>query len=99
MAELFEQADFIFSATNPDVAFDAEGPMPTTVGGVDLVGELGFEAAVGNNGALTIPANLDRQSGGGDPRGHRRRAAGRHAGDRPPPRGAAAARPGPHRRA
>src|SRR5271155_3369927 len=44
-------------ATNPDVAFGAKGPMPTTVDGVDLVSEYGFEAAVGNNGALTIPAN------------------------------------------
>ena len=39
------------------MAFAAQGPLPTTVDGVDLVAELGFEAAVGNNGALTIPAN------------------------------------------
>src|SRR3984957_8562398 len=57
MAELFEQVDFIICATNPDVAFAAQGPMPTTIDGVDLVSEYGFEAAVGNNGALTIPAN------------------------------------------
>jgi aspartyl-tRNA(Asn)/glutamyl-tRNA(Gln) amidotransferase subunit A len=57
MAEIFEQADFIICATNPDVAFGAEGPMPTTIDGVDLMSELGFEAALGNNGALTIPAN------------------------------------------
>ena len=57
MAEIFEQADFIICATNPDVAFGAQGPMPTVVDGVDLVSELGFEAALGNNGALTIPAN------------------------------------------
>jgi Asp-tRNA(Asn)/Glu-tRNA(Gln) amidotransferase A subunit family amidase len=31
--------------------------MPTTIDGVDLISEYGFEAAVGNNGALTIPAN------------------------------------------
>ena len=31
--------------------------MPTAVDGVDLIAEHGFEAAVGNNGALTIPAN------------------------------------------
>src|ERR1700728_3762354 len=54
MAELFEQVDFIICATNPDVAFAAQGPMPTTVDGVDLVSEYGFEAAVGNNRALTI---------------------------------------------
>ena len=29
MAEIFEQVDFIMCATNPDVAFGAQGPMPT----------------------------------------------------------------------
>ena len=57
MAQIFEQVDFIVCATNPDVAFGAEGPMPTTIDGVDLIAEHGFETAVGNNGALTIPAN------------------------------------------
>ena len=32
--------------------------MATNVGGVDLIAELGFNRAIGNNGALTIPANL-----------------------------------------
>ena len=58
MADIFERTDFIFCATNPDVAFAAEGPMATNVGGVDLIAELGFNRAIGNNGALTIPANL-----------------------------------------
>ena len=58
MAEIFNQVDFIFCATNPDVAFAAEGPMATTVEGVDLMKEFGFNRAIGNNGALTIPANL-----------------------------------------
>jgi aspartyl-tRNA(Asn)/glutamyl-tRNA(Gln) amidotransferase subunit A len=58
MADIFEQTDFIFSATNPDTAFAAAGPMPTTVGDVDLIAEHGFNKAIGNNGALTIPANL-----------------------------------------
>jgi aspartyl-tRNA(Asn)/glutamyl-tRNA(Gln) amidotransferase subunit A len=58
MADIFEQTDFIFCATNPDTAFAASGPMPTTVGDVDLIAEYGFNRAVGNNGALTIPANL-----------------------------------------
>jgi Asp-tRNA(Asn)/Glu-tRNA(Gln) amidotransferase A subunit family amidase len=57
MAEIFEHVDFIVCATNPDVAFGAQGPMPTVVDGVDLIAEHGFEAAVGNTGALTIPAN------------------------------------------
>jgi aspartyl-tRNA(Asn)/glutamyl-tRNA(Gln) amidotransferase subunit A len=55
--QIFDQVDFIICATNPDVAFPAKGPMPTTIDGVDLVAEHGFEVAVGNNGALTIPAN------------------------------------------
>jgi aspartyl-tRNA(Asn)/glutamyl-tRNA(Gln) amidotransferase subunit A len=58
MADIFEQADFLFCATNPDVAFAAQGPMATTVGGVDLIAQYGFDTAMGNNGALTIPANL-----------------------------------------
>ncbi|HEY1826772.1 MAG TPA: amidase [Acidimicrobiales bacterium] len=57
IAKIFDEVDFIICATNPDIAFPAKGPMPTTVDGVDLVSEYGFEAAVGNNGALTIPAN------------------------------------------
>ena len=58
MASIFDEADFVFCAANPDVAFGAAGPMPTTVGDVDLIAEYGFNKAVGNNGALTIPANL-----------------------------------------
>jgi aspartyl-tRNA(Asn)/glutamyl-tRNA(Gln) amidotransferase subunit A len=58
MADIFEQTDFIFAATNPDVAFAAAGPMATTVGNVDMVAEYGFSKAIGNNGALTIPANF-----------------------------------------
>jgi aspartyl-tRNA(Asn)/glutamyl-tRNA(Gln) amidotransferase subunit A len=58
MADIFEHTDFIFCATNPDVAFAAAGPMATTVGSVDMVAEYGFGKAIGNNGALTIPANL-----------------------------------------
>ena len=57
-ADLFEQTDFIFAATNPDVAFAAAGPMPTSVGTRDLIAEFGHAVAIGNNGALTIPANL-----------------------------------------
>ncbi len=58
MADLFDQADVVFASTNPDVAFGAAGPMPTTVGDVDLIATYGFDKAIGNNGALTIPANL-----------------------------------------
>jgi Asp-tRNA(Asn)/Glu-tRNA(Gln) amidotransferase A subunit family amidase len=50
LADVFDQVDFVIAAANPDVAFAAEGPLPTQVGdqAVDL----------GNNGALTIPANV-----------------------------------------
>jgi len=57
MARIFDDVDFIVTATNPDVAFGAEGPLPTTVDGVDLAAEHTFDVALGNNGALTIPAN------------------------------------------
>jgi aspartyl-tRNA(Asn)/glutamyl-tRNA(Gln) amidotransferase subunit A len=50
MAALFEQVDFVITASNPDVAFAAEGPLPDTFGGIP--------AGAGNNGRLTFPANL-----------------------------------------
>ncbi len=58
MAEIFEQTDYIICATNPDIAFNAAGPMATTVGGVDLIATYGLDRALSNNGALTFPANL-----------------------------------------
>jgi aspartyl-tRNA(Asn)/glutamyl-tRNA(Gln) amidotransferase subunit A len=57
MGELFDEVDLILCASNPDVAFSAEGPMATVVDGVDLVATLGLGTALGNNGALTIPCN------------------------------------------
>ncbi len=50
MAELFGEVDLVIAATNPDVAFAAEGPLPEVVDGV--------QAGPGNNGALTIPSNI-----------------------------------------
>jgi aspartyl-tRNA(Asn)/glutamyl-tRNA(Gln) amidotransferase subunit A len=50
MAEVFDQVDFVLTSTNPDVAFGHKGPLPSKVNGV--------EAGPGNNGALTIPANI-----------------------------------------
>ncbi len=50
MAEMFDAVDFVIAASNPDVAFGAEGPLPVQVDGLD--------AGVGNNGALTIPSNI-----------------------------------------
>jgi aspartyl-tRNA(Asn)/glutamyl-tRNA(Gln) amidotransferase subunit A len=50
MAEVFEQTDLVITASNPDVAFAAEGPLPSVFGSI--------EATAGNNGRLTFPANL-----------------------------------------
>ena len=50
MAEIFDNVDVIITASNPDVAFSAEGPLPDTFGGVI--------AGAGNNGVLTFPANI-----------------------------------------
>jgi aspartyl-tRNA(Asn)/glutamyl-tRNA(Gln) amidotransferase subunit A len=50
MARVFDEVDLIITASNPDVAFAAEGPMPRTFGGIDAGGR--------NNGLLTFPANL-----------------------------------------
>jgi aspartyl-tRNA(Asn)/glutamyl-tRNA(Gln) amidotransferase subunit A len=50
MADVFDQVDFVLTSTNPDVAFGHKGPLPSKVNGV--------EAGPGNNGALTIPANI-----------------------------------------
>jgi Asp-tRNA(Asn)/Glu-tRNA(Gln) amidotransferase A subunit family amidase len=58
MATLFEQVDFVMASTNPDVAFTAEGPLPTAIGDIDLTQQLGYEKALGNHGALTIPSNI-----------------------------------------
>jgi aspartyl-tRNA(Asn)/glutamyl-tRNA(Gln) amidotransferase subunit A len=50
MAGIFEQVDFVIAASNPDVAFGAEGPLPSSFGGI--------EEGARNNGRLTFPANL-----------------------------------------
>ncbi len=50
MAAVFDQVDLVICAVNPDVAFGAAGPLPSQVDGHDV--------PMGNNGALTIPANF-----------------------------------------
>ena len=50
MAAVFDEADLIISATNPDVAFPAEIGLNLRVGDKQVGPE--------NNGALTIPANI-----------------------------------------
>ncbi len=59
MADLFDDADFVFCSTHPDVAFRAEGPPPSTLPGRDLIHEIGFTRAIMNNAALTAPSNLN----------------------------------------
>lgn len=60
MADILEQADFVFASTNPDVAFAAEGPVPTVVGDIDLMVAYDNDVvrAGANNGVLTFPANF-----------------------------------------
>ena len=55
MAEIFEQVDIVITATNPDIAFIAEGPLPNEFGGI--------KAGAGNNGLLTFPCNLHGNPG------------------------------------
>ena len=50
MAQIFSEVDLIITASNPDIAFNAEGPLPDTFGGL--------VAGARNNGVLTIPANI-----------------------------------------
>jgi aspartyl-tRNA(Asn)/glutamyl-tRNA(Gln) amidotransferase subunit A len=58
MATIFDPVDgvdLVITASNPDVAFDAEGPLPAVFGGVT--------AGAGNNGKLTFPCNLHGNPG------------------------------------
>jgi len=55
MAEIFDPddgVDVVITASNPDVAFDAGGPLPKIFGGVEA------PKGRGNNGLLTFPANM-----------------------------------------
>ena len=55
MAQIFDEVDLVITASNPDVAFDAEGPLPGTFGGI--------KAGARNNGVLTFPCNLHGNPG------------------------------------
>jgi Asp-tRNA(Asn)/Glu-tRNA(Gln) amidotransferase A subunit family amidase len=50
MAAMFADVDVVFTASNPEVAFNAEGPLPSVFGGREVGGW--------NNGRLTAPSNL-----------------------------------------
>ncbi len=50
MAAVFDEVDFLICSTNPDTAFPADCGLSTRVGDQQV--------AAGNNGALTIPANI-----------------------------------------
>ncbi len=64
MARLFDTeaggVDFVMTASNPDVAFAAEGPLPDTFGGIragaKINGRLTFPANIHGNAAISIPA-------------------------------------------
>jgi aspartyl-tRNA(Asn)/glutamyl-tRNA(Gln) amidotransferase subunit A len=66
MARIFDVAaggvDFVITASNPDVAFDADGPLPNTFGGVKagarINGRLTFPANMYGNPAISIPAGF-----------------------------------------
>jgi aspartyl-tRNA(Asn)/glutamyl-tRNA(Gln) amidotransferase subunit A len=58
MARIFDPVDgvdLVITASNPDVAFDAHGPLPRVFGGID--------AGMENNGRLTFPCNLHGNPG------------------------------------
>ena len=55
MARIFDPVDgvdLVITASNPDVAFDADGPLPSVFGGVEA------PKGAGNNGLLTFPCNM-----------------------------------------
>ena len=62
MADLFDQVDLVFAATNPDVAFSAETTLATKVGeqtvGPENAGALTIPANISGNPAISIPAGL-----------------------------------------
>ena len=86
VADLFDQVDFVISATNPDIAFPADVGMNTRVG--DL------PAPAGQQRGADHPGQHQRQPGDLDPDRAVRGAPGRAPGDRPPPPGRPAPRPG-----
>ncbi len=91
MAALFDQVDFVISATNPDTAFPAEVLVNTRVGRPEGRG--------GQQRGADHPGEHHRQPGDLRPDRAARRPARRHADHGSPPPGPAPARPGGGRRA
>ncbi|NNE12464.1 MAG: amidase [Ilumatobacter sp.] len=66
MARIFDATnggvDLVMTASNPDVAFDADGPLPDTFGGIragaKINGRLTFPANLYGNPAISIPAGF-----------------------------------------
>ena len=93
MARIFDPVDgvdLVITASNPDVAFAADGPLPDTFGGI--------EAGAGQQRQAHLPRQPPRQPGDLDPGRPARRPPGRAPGRRPPLHRAAAARAGAYRR-
>ncbi len=65
MARIFDPVhgvDFVITASNPDVAFDAKGPLPSVFGGIEagakINGRLTFPANMHGNPAISVPAGF-----------------------------------------
>jgi aspartyl-tRNA(Asn)/glutamyl-tRNA(Gln) amidotransferase subunit A len=66
MARIFDTTsggvDFVMTASNPDVAFAADGPLPDTFGGIragaKINGRLTFPANLHGNPAISVPAGF-----------------------------------------
>ncbi|MDX6214660.1 MAG: aspartyl-tRNA(Asn)/glutamyl-tRNA(Gln) amidotransferase subunit [Frankiales bacterium] len=62
VADLFEQVDLVLCATNPDVAYPAEGPSPRQVGDVPVdpynIGRLTMGMNITGVPAISVPAGL-----------------------------------------